>query len=195
MEPVDLSKVKKEYVVLISIILTVSIVFVAYTNIFRPKLGKIKMLSAQIEQKRRNIQRARIGPEALKALEGEVKQMQTQLDYYQQRLQAPADIPQILKELTQIAEGQRIKFISVSPLEKAEIPLPAGDDKFLLQVPIQIKLKCGYHKLGLFINQIENSSRFMKVMELKITADSRDVWAHQTELVITSYSLVSKQSL
>lgn len=191
MANLDLSKIKKEHLVLICAILAVVIVFAAYKNIFTPLLGKIKDVSVQKQQRQRDIQKAKVGPEVLKELEEELDEIKARIDYYRQGLLVKPDVPQILKELNQIAERLRIKFVSVNPLERKETILP-GAGELLLQIPIRIKLQCGYHELGIFINKIENLPRFMKITELKINADSGNIWTHQAELVITSYSLIAK---
>ena len=188
---IDLSKVKKEYMALAYVILAVIIVFVAYKNIFTPLLKKSGEMSTQLEQRKRDIQKAKISPQALKELEDEINGIKTRVAYYQQKLPALADIPQILKELNQIAEGLKIKFDSVNPLERKESFLP-GDEELLIEIPIRIKMQCGYHQLGIFINQLENSTRFMKIMELKLNANARNVWEHRVELVISSYRLIPK---
>ncbi len=188
---IDLSKIKKEYLAFGSLALGVIIVFMAYANIFTPLLKKNAQLSAQIKQKTADIQRGKIGPQALQKLQLEINQLKTQVDYYQKMLPVQTDIPQVLKELNQIAERLKIKFDSVTPLEIEQTPLPESD-LLLLEIPIRIKMQCGYHQLGIFINQIENSTRFMKITQLRIDSNTRDVWQHRAELVIGSYRLISK---
>ena len=75
-----------------------------------------------------DIQKARISPEDLKKLENEVKEFNTQINYYIRKLSAQADVPQILKELNEIAERLGIKFVSVKPKKKQEVVLPAGEE-------------------------------------------------------------------
>lgn len=191
---IDLNKIKKEHLLIGCIILIAAIAFLSYRNIFKPLMGKSKKVSKQIEQRKRDIQGAEVGPDSLKELEAEIERLKTQINYYQQRLASEADVPQILKELNQIAERLKIEFVSVTPFTSEEIPLPGGEE-FIFQKPIKISLRSGYHPLGIFINRIENSSRFMKITELKINTDSKDTWKHQVELVITSYGLSFKESL
>lgn len=190
MRNIDLGKIKKEYLILICAVLFVSIAFFFYKNVFSPLQNKIKRVCAQVEQKKRDIQKAELNPRILEELEDELAKIQMQIDFYQDKLQAQADMPQILKELNQITGRLDIKIVSVNPLEKREAPLPDGKES-IVQIPIRIKLQCGYHQLGIFINQIENSPRFMKITELKINADSKNVWRQEVELVIASYRLVA----
>lgn len=192
MPKIDLSRIKKEQLSLTCIILAAAIAFFAYTTVFSPLLGKIKKLSGQIEQREKNIQKAKIDPQALKKLEDEANEIRTRVNYYKQGLQALTDVPQILKELNEIAERLRIKFVSVNPLKREKTALPGGKD-YLLFSPIKIKLQCGYHQLGIFINEIENAQRLMKITKFKINAGRANIWVHQAELEITSYSLVSNE--
>ncbi|MCQ9208018.1 MAG: type 4a pilus biogenesis protein PilO [Omnitrophica bacterium] len=187
----DLTKVKKEHLLVISIILIITIGLVAYNNVLKPLLGRISVVSGQIKEKKRKIQRAEVSFQTLAVLEDEIRAIKIKSDYYEQKLQAPAEMPQILKELNQMAERLKVKIVSVNPLEREETVLP-GSEEFLLETPLRIKLQCGYHQLGVFINQIENSTRLMKISELKISSDSRDIWTQQVELVVTNYGLVSQ---
>lgn len=188
---IDLSKIKKEHILIGCVVLIVLIIFLAFRGIFSPLLAKTKEAVDQIEQKQGAIARAKVGPESVKNLKREVAQIKSEADFYQRRLEGVSDVSKILRELNSIAERQKIKFISVTPLKENEIPLP-GKQELLLQIPIRIKLQCSYHELGIFINQIENHSRLMKVTDLKISANKSNIWAHQVELAISSYSLVSK---
>lgn len=189
---IDFSRVKKEHLVLICTALIAGVILFSYKNIFNPLLGKIKTVSTQIEQRKNDIQRAKIAPQDLSEHEQEIEELRTQIDYFQKRLEGKVNMPQILKELNQLAEQLKIKFISVNPLEGKDTPLP-GEEESLFQLPIKIKLRSGYHQLGIFINQIENLSSFMKVTGFKLSADSRDIWVHQAELTITTYRLVGEK--
>lgn len=190
---IDLNKVRKEYLTLGSILLIILIAFFAYKNVLSPLLGRIKEASAQMERKKADIQKARISPQALSELEKEIEGLKSQIASYRRRLKARAEVPQILKELNQIAEHLKIKFVSVNPLERVKTPLPEGEE-LLIQLPIKVKLQCGYHELSIFINQIENLPRFTKITDLKLKSDSRNIWTHQAELVVTTYSLVSSNT-
>jgi Tfp pilus assembly protein PilO len=188
---IDLNKIKKEYLFIIFGVLIIFIAFFAYKAVFSPLLGKIRSVSAQIEVKKGNIRKAKISPDRFKELEEEIEGLKPRIDYYYRNLQALPDIPQILKELNRIGERLKIKFVSIHPLEREETLLPGGEES-LLQIPIKLNLKCGYHQLGIFVNELESPPRFMKIRELKINTDPKNVWMHQAELVITSYMLVDK---
>lgn len=194
MPNIDLGKISKKEWILIYIFIILVIFSFSYNFIFSPLVEKIKTTSAQIARKETSIQKAKINPQLLKELEGKIEQLKAQMAYYEENLKVLTDVPQILKELNQIAERLEIKFVSVNPLERQKIPLP-GEQEYFEQVPIRIKLKCGYHQLGIFINRIENSVQFMKVTQLQISLDPKDIWNHQVELVITSFGLGRYKSL
>ncbi|MBN2096909.1 MAG: type 4a pilus biogenesis protein PilO [Candidatus Omnitrophica bacterium] len=189
---IDLSKIKKEHLLLGGAVFLLLVSWVIFNNVFKPLAGKIKAVSEQIEERKRTAQLGEISPQALKDLEKETKAIRAQLDYYQDRLSATPDVPQLLKELNQIAERLKIKISSVTPFSREETLLP-GKTELLLQTPLKIKMQCGYHELGIFINRVENSPRFMEITGLKINADSKDIWQHQVELELVSYALVSGQ--
>jgi len=190
----DLSRISKKEWVLIYIFAVLIIASVSYNFIFYPLIAEIKSISGEIARKKADIQRARIKPQSLERHEQEIKELRLQMDDYHRNLRALTDVPYILKGLNQLAEQLNIKFVSVTPLEKEKILLP-GDREYLLLVPIRVRLKSGFHELGAFINQIESSAQFMKVTELKIDSDPRDIWLHQIELVITSFGLGADEKI
>ena len=191
MANIDLSKVRKDYLALISIGLIALLALFAYMKIFSPLFFKIKSASRQVEQKRSELERARISPDALRKLEREMAAITKEAEFYQDRLNVNIDVPQILKELNQLGEQLGVRFVAVKPLSAQQRPLP-GNGQLLIEIPIQLRLECGYHQLGIFINQIENSTRLMKVTELKVSATACNTWAHNAELVISNYMLVNQ---
>ncbi|MFC1632212.1 type 4a pilus biogenesis protein PilO [Candidatus Omnitrophota bacterium] len=183
---IDLSKIPKKSWVLICVFLILAICAFSYNIVFYPMLSKIKDLSVQVQQRKRIIQKAEVDPEYFGDLSSEIELLKSTMKTYQQELMALTEVPQILKELNQIAAGLDIKFVSVDPLEREKLMLPGAREQ-LLRFPIKVKLQCGYHQLGVFINRIESSAQFMQISDLKISLDSRDIWTHQVELVITNF--------
>jgi Tfp pilus assembly protein PilO len=190
---IDLSKIKKEHLALLCLVLIIGIIFFAYRNIFQPLQKSMEQVSAKLQKTEIDIKMARISPENLKKLENNVSEINTEISHYVRRLSTHADVPQILKELNGIAERLDIKFVSVKPQKEQGVLLPLGKE-VLLQIPINIRLQCGYHQLGVFINQIESSTRFMKITKLKIHTEQRNIWQHQVELDISSYNLVPTEA-
>ena len=187
---IDFTKVKKEYLIAACLIFLLLIVFFSYRSVLSPLLSEIRHISTEMERRTIDIQRARIAPQDLSSLEEEIARIREQADIYQSQLEGVRDVPQILKEFNSIAEALKVTIVSVDPLSSEEIALPAGD-QILLQAPIKIKMRCGYHQLGMFINQIENSPNFMKITNVKLSANSSNIWLHNAEMVITSFRLIS----
>ncbi len=184
-----LGQIKKENLAALSVIAVALIIVVSYQLILSPLLFKVRDIAGQLAQRKRDVQTAQISPEALAKLEQEIAQVKEGMRYYHKRLQTEAGIPEMLKELNQIAGDLNIKFAGVKPKDAQRISLSA-DAGVLVQIPIAVELKCGYHQLGQFINRIESSStRFMKVTELKVSSNTQDIWVHNVELVITTYIL------
>lgn len=118
-------------------------------------------------------------------------QLKSDFDYYQRRIATDASPNKMLGELTSLTEHMRINIIGIEPLPVVtnEITGVAG---YYVQMPLRMRLKCGYHELGMFLADIEKSSNLMKVEELKITDDPQDIWYHNIEVVISAYAYTSK---
>ena len=62
-------------------------------------------------------------------------------------------------------------------------------EKNYLQIPIELKLKAGYHEFALFVNEVENFPQFMRVDDVKITGDIRKGKKHDISLTVSAFAL------
>jgi len=58
------------------------------------------------------------------------------------------------------------------------------------EIPIMVTAKAGYHEVGRFIASLENSDRFMKVVDIQIKADRALPRKHDVELLVVTYVLL-----
>ena len=55
------------------------------------------------------------------------------------------------------------------------------------ELPIALTARSGYHELGAFINQLENSERIFMVKTIEIKADPSDPKRHHATLVVETF--------
>ena len=97
----------------------------------------------------------------------------------------------MFETLKEVTEESQIKFVSIEPQKTKKIELE-GSENIYLELPIKIKLHCGYYELIDFLYQVEHSERLMKVTDLSISSDSKDYWEHGVEIFISTYASVQK---
>jgi len=83
--------------------------------------------------------------------------------------------------------------------KKKEKSVPAGGKKGakqgsqkaqaveLASVKIKLDIIAGYHKLGRFINEVENADKFCMIDEVLIARDPVDPMRHKVSLVVKTY--------
>lgn len=111
------------------------------------------------------------------------------IEKYEKMLPVEQEIPGILEELSTMARNSGIKIVGITPVVENKVE---RRNQVYQEIPIVISAKCGYHELGSFLANIENSSRFMKVADIEIKANKASPRKHDVELILVSYMLLNK---
>lgn len=175
MGPIKLSR--KTWLFFIVPIVGIVVLFIFLS---RPKLNNIKELDGQIEQENEKLaQNMRIA-RTKDLLVKEISKMQDAIDYYERRIPSDKGTAWLLMELSRVARSTGIKYISITPQAEEK----KGS---YIKVPMQIKIRCGYHGLGRFVNRIESSQRFMTVDNIVISPDGANPLRHNITLLISTF--------
>lgn len=177
---------KKEILALSIFVLAVFCV-VYYLVLMKPPLSRLRTFLPQVARIKNEVASAREDIARIGQLKKKVADLRAGVDYYQNQLPGKKEIPSLLENLSQIAKESNVKLLGIQPQ-----PSPDRGEEFTVyqEVPIAINAECGYHQLGLFINKLENSARFMKVADIKITGGAKNPRIHNVKLVISTFVLV-----
>ncbi len=180
---------QKDQIFISGIILIAIMVLFCFMFIFQPMLKKVmdyakeeKKINAQL----RNASNFIAGKEKL---ESEVKNISKKILFYEERLPKKTNIPQVLEELVKIGERSKVTFISIEPREIERIQVGQAGKKIYLKIPINLKLKAGYHEFALFVNGIENFPQFMRVDDVKMTGNIKNGRKHDISLTVSAFAL------
>jgi Tfp pilus assembly protein PilO len=101
------------------------------------------------------------------------------------------DIPSLLKGISDIANINDVKITQMKPSKEPqakETKAPGDNIEGLARLWITLDLTGGYHHLGRFINDLENTEVFMAVENLKITPQNpADYLKQKASLVLKTY--------
>jgi len=173
-----LSKEKLEKLILVGIGAVIIVVALFYF-IFAPTLGRIKELKSKIAEQYEKIKSTENDIENFPKLKADFSKLETKMKLYMQEMPQPTP-DWLLDKLNSIAGGLGISFDKIEPKGVTK------SGKYSLQ-EVNLGLITDYHSLGKFINQLENSSPFLKVMHISITANKDDVSKHNIVLQIGAY--------
>lgn len=120
-------------------------------------------------------------------LKKEVEAYRGRIDSYERMLPVEQEIPKLLESLSNTAKASGVKIVGITPLQSKQ---EANPEQIYQEIPILINAKSGYHELGKFISDLENSDRFTKVADIKIKAGGLTPKRHDVELLVLTYMLL-----
>lgn len=174
-----IGKEKLERIIL-GIIGGIIIIVILMTLVFGPKLKRIKELRIRIHEERNKVIEAEDVVSRLTSIRLNIKKLKGGLKQYQ--LNMPEATPDwLLGKLNALSSETGIDFDKIAPKGYLE---QVG---FYLLQGLYIELKADYHRLGGFINKLENLSPFIRILDLGITGNKDDVNRHIVKLTVGVY--------
>jgi hypothetical protein len=127
-----------------------------------------------------------------KKLELGIEEFKQQIEESRKRLFWKKDIAVFLEKLTHIAEQLSVDFISIKPsLEPTPIMSKGEDDEkrvIMFKSSVKINLKTGYRELIDFLKRIENSDKFLRIDEINIVVDDKDIFKRDISILLSLFS-------
>ena len=56
-----------------------------------------------------------------------------------------------------------------------------------LEIPIEVTASAGYHQIGAFLDALESSEIPLRVQQMQMKADSKDLWSHRAVILLQAY--------
>lgn len=112
-------------------------------------------------------------------IETEIKELTEKISSFEKRFSPDGE--EIFSFLNRFAESAKISLKAISPLDKIRVTIPNSKNIYL-ELPVNLKLECGYHQLVSFLNKIETAEKIMLVSEIRIQGNPQNIWDHSIEL-------------
>jgi len=183
----DKDSIKKSgFFVLLAVVVLIDIIFFMKPQVVRifDVARQAKSVTAELAQAQDAIGKTGLYKKTIVLCEEKINR-------YEKMLPAEKEIPALLENLSVMARDSGIKILGITPITAGpdkESMQPGGD--IYQEIPILISAKSGYHELGNFINNLENSDRFMKVVDIDIRSSKLTPSKHDVELVVLTYILL-----
>jgi type IV pilus assembly protein PilO len=183
---VDLKDPKIQSVVLMALLALIALVLYIYF-LFLPQLfGDIRLVGKTLKV-RADLKAARALISGKNGLEKKVAEYNEKIDVYEKRLPAQQEIPDLLESLSKMARNADITIVGITPVPPKDQKESGG--QIYRELPIVITAKSGYHELGRFLSNLENSDRFMKVVNINVKANPLAPKKHDVDLTVHTYVL------
>lgn len=154
-----------------------------------PAVGKMRLLRSQVVELEQRLKTTRSALARVAEIEKETARLRQFAEKSKSRLPNRSELPELLEHLSKTAEKSKVKIIEILPT-KAETTqvngTPAAEGLYE-ELPIAFSARSGYHELGTFLNQLENSERIFTVKDIEIKSDTSDQKRHHVRLVVGTF--------
>ncbi len=187
---IKLGKEKTQIYILCSFVVVV--VLVSYFYFFlKPRINTLRKVLPKVAALSKENKQADELIDNVDNLKAGIAQLKEGMSQYETRLPTQKEISSILNNLSALASRENIKITEIKELKTIRGETGEGEQAYS-GVPIEIDMKSGYHQLGKFINQIENSDRLMKIDDLEINSAPESLTEHNVRLIVSSFVLVKE---
>ncbi|MDD5428100.1 MAG: type 4a pilus biogenesis protein PilO [Candidatus Omnitrophica bacterium] len=145
--------------------------------------GKAGKLAAELKNTERDVS-------GIGGLKKQVAVYRDKIDSYESILPAEQEIPKLLEGLSEMAKKANVKIVAITPIQTKQEPQA---NQAYQEMPILINARSGYHELGRFLNSLENTDRFMKVVDISIKENKATPKKHDVEILVLTYMLLENK--
>lgn len=129
-----------------------------------PQLMNMSKVLSETNEKKKILSDLDLGIKNYTALELEYESLNSAYTDFIRRLPLQREFPVFLELLSKLARENDVKIIAMEPQKVVDDPT-----LFFVKIPVLIDAYAGYHDLGKFINELEYSSKLMKIDKIKIS--------------------------
>ena len=160
--------------------------------ILMPQLKKIGSASREIKEKDTSMTVLKRGSQDMSKLKKDLDALEAKAIELDQRLPSLAETNMLIDSLKAITQESKLKFTSIEPMASIKSEITESGDAYY-ELPIRIKLTCGFFEATDFLNKIEGNKRLMKISGLAVRTNPGDPWSHYVEIVISTFAKENKK--
>lgn len=165
--------------VLAGVIVALSAAF--YALGYRPLTNRLGELRGQITQRQRDVVAGRIETRVLPDVAGEVQRLQARLDRSNKSIPSQQELPQFIKDITQLSQQSNLKKFSYKP------GVPTRSEQ-VCELPIHLVFEGDFTNVYAFLRNAEEMPRMTRVRGMQIRARDRETSGQvQVQLALNIY--------
>lgn len=162
------------------------IIILLLVFLVKGKAVSLRAISMELSKKRVLVEEAKELINGAERYRQEIVQLEKRIKAYEAKLPEQREVPQLFRELDEMAGQSQIKIISVGSEEFEE-------RQHHRRYWRGLGLEGGYHELGRFINKLESLDRFIKVDDIEIISDPENLLKHNIKLTVSTF--VSRETI
>lgn len=189
---IDFKNNQTQQILVIGMIFLIAFVLYLYF-IFVPQIVRVPTLFGKVNKITVELKSAKSTGTEMEGLKKRLVEYNEKVEWYEKKLPVEREIPNLLENLSDMAKGSNIKITSIMPAPAVLENNAQRQSKMYQEIPIRITARSGYHELGRFLSNLENSDRFMKVANIGIKSNKTSPKQHDIELTVCTYILLKEK--
>jgi type IV pilus assembly protein PilO len=133
---------------------------------YQVRKAKIQSMEDEYSRLSTELEKARKTVSNLAMLEAEYERLHDQWLSATELLPEEKEMPDLLRQVTTAGNKAGVEFMLFQPL-------PSVPNEFYTSHPIKVRVRGGYHHLGIFLSRLANMERIVNVSELTVKAASQ----------------------
>lgn len=162
-------------------------VVLAVSFLIWPAFARLERVSHEISEKETAIITATRSNADLDNMQKDLEIFKGKVVEFESRLPKRLKTTLIIETLQEITKQSKLKFNSLEPAPIKRYVLEETKDVFV-ELPVRVRLNCGYWDLIDFLAKIETANQLMKITDLVIRKDPASEWDQQIEFTISAFS-------
>lgn len=183
---IDFKKNQKQILIFAGLVAAL-VVFLYFNLLLRPQVMWVIDSVAKMNTAGSDLKSAKDAIAQIPKFKADIDAYKEKVDSYERMLPAEQEIPSLLESLSSMAKSSGVRIDSITPVVKKEDKNQAA--QVYQEIPILITAKSSYHELGQFLSKLENSERFMKVVDIDMKYNKATPKKHDVELLVLTYIL------
>ena len=149
-----------------------------------PQMGGITDINDQIKKLSEDTQQVEVDKQRIVLLKKNLEESRVQLNSLSNKVRPIQEVPAILGTISSIANQYGVKIDQLVPEKNLQESLTGTPDGKYYALPVEIKIRCGYHKFGYFLNKLENADLFFVMKDFIIQNDEKNPNIQQFSMTI-----------
>ena len=152
----------------------------------KPQIINIAVVRGKLYRMAADLKAAKADIAKMGAMRGAVDAYEKKMTEHEKALPGEDNIPALLESISGMAKNANMRIAGIVPIAVKD---STNANRVYGEIPINITAKAGYHELGRFISSIENSDRFMRIIDIQINGDKSSPRMHNVDLILAAYVL------
>ena len=180
---IDLKNLLKDKRLKIACIIAISLAATILLIFASRSLWKTNMaIQSKIDKNKGELAKASNLSSKQEAIKKEIDALTSEISAIEDEI--PGDTEKVLDNLNRFALEYKINFKTISPMERTRLEIPSRKDAYIEILPLKLNLKCPFYKVMSFLNKINKAQPTVKIINIKINTDAKDVYRHDIEVIL-----------